>query len=252
MKDRDSLVSLWQSAPAPARVAGRNLRVTNGCGSVRIGHREVTLLARFFTRIWIWSLGLGLAGLATVPRANGAGPASDHQVGFNRDVRPILARHCFKCHGPDDRSRKAKLRLDRRDDALKAAGSGMSPIIPGRPEDSELVSRIFSEEDGERMPPPQAKLPLSEHDRKILERWIAEGAKYEMHWAFQRPTRPVMPVVKDRGWTRNEIDAYVLARLEREGLRPSPEADRLTLIRRVSLDLVGLPPTRGGGCVSRR
>ncbi len=122
----------------------------------------------------------------------------------------------------------------------------MSPIIPGRPEDSELVSRIFSEEDGERMPPPQAKLPLSEHDRKILERWIAEGAKYEMHWAFQRPTRPVMPVVKDRGWTRNEIDAYVLARLEREGLRPSPEADRLTLIRRVSLDLVGLPPTPEG------
>ncbi len=190
----------------------------------------------------ILAFGWAISWLAIGQETPSAGPAADHQVGFNRDVRPILARHCFKCHGPDDKSRKAKLRLDRRDDALKTAGSGMSPIVPGRPDESELVSRIFSEEDSERMPPPQAKLPLSDHDQQLLKNWIAEGAKYEMHWAFQRPNRPTMPVVKDVGWTRNEIDAYVLARLEREGLRPSPEADRIALIRRVSLDLVGLPP----------
>jgi hypothetical protein len=185
--------------------------------------------------MWLGSI---LAGLSLVPRADAVEP----EIGFNRDVRPILARHCFKCHGPDDRSRKARLRLDRREDALKAAASGLCAIVPGRPDESELVSRILDEDEGQRMPPPQAKLPLSNHDRQILQRWIAEGAKYEGHWAFRRPSRPVVPVVKDRDWPRNAIDAYVLARLEAEGLRPSPEADRVVLIRRASLDLIGLPP----------
>jgi hypothetical protein len=198
-------------------------------------------LARLSTPLILW-LGLILASLSVVPRTV-ATEAAEPEIGFNRDVRPILARHCFKCHGPDDRSRKARLRLDRREDALKAAVSGMCAIVPGRPDDSELVSRILAEDEGQQMPPPQAKLPLSNHDQQVLQRWIAEGAKYEEHWAFRRPNRPDLPVVKDRDWPRNAIDAYVLARLEAEGLRPSPEADRVALIRRASLDLIGLPPT---------
>ncbi len=206
------------------------------------------MLRRTLTSILV--LGWAMARLAIGQETTGAGTPAEHPVSFNRDVRPILARHCFKCHGPDDKARKAKLRLDRRDDALKEAGSGMSPIVPGRPDESELVSRIFSEEDGERMPPPQAKLPLSEPDKQILKRWVAEGAKYEVHWAFQRPSRPAMPVVKETGWPRNAIDTLVLSRLEREGLRPSSEADPIALIRRVSLDLIGLPPnTQRGRCV---
>ncbi len=182
-------------------------------------------------------------GLAVIPPADAAERPAGPEVGFNRDVRPILARHCFKCHGPDDRARKAHLRLDRREDALKAADSGLSAIIPGRPEDSELVTRILAEDEGQRMPPPHAKLPLSDPDKQILQRWIAQGAKYEEHWAFRRPSRPVVPPVKDRGWARNAIDAFILARLEAEGLKPSPEADPIAMIRRVSFDLIGLPPT---------
>jgi hypothetical protein len=195
-------------------------------------------------RTWllIASVGLVLARITIGPAANGAESTAEHRVGFNREVRPILARHCFKCHGPDDQSRKAKLRLDRREDALKPSGSGLSPIVPARPEESELVARIFAEDEGERMPPRQARLPLSEQDKQILKRWIAEGAEYEMHRMFQRPARPATPVVRDPGWPRNQIDAFVLARLEADGLRPSPEADRVTMIRRVSLDLLGLPP----------
>ena len=191
----------------------------------------------------ILAFGWAMARLAIGQETHGAGTPAKHQVGFNREVRPILARHCFKCHGPDDKARKARLRLDRRDDALKLADSGLSPIVPGRPDESELVSRIFAEDEGERMPPPQAKLPLSDRDKQILKQWIAEGANYEVHWAFQRPVRPASPVVKDPAWPRNPIDSFVLARLEAEGLRPAPEADRVTLIRRVSFDLVGLPPT---------
>ncbi|MGP0067166.1 MAG: PSD1 and planctomycete cytochrome C domain-containing protein [Isosphaeraceae bacterium] len=190
---------------------------------------------------------LGLVSVLLDPSlvARGAAPepAAENEVGFNRDVRPILARHCFKCHGPDDRARKAKLRLDQPEDALKAAESGLHAIVPGRPDESELVSRILAEDDSERMPPPEAKLPLTKPDKEILRRWVSQGAKYESHWAFQRPTRPALPTVKDREWLRNPIDAYILSRLEREGLRPAPEADRTAMIRRVSLDLIGLPPT---------
>ena len=192
---------------------------------------------------WFLTFNWAIAGLAIAQETTRVAGSAEHRVGFNREVRPILARYCFKCHGPDDKTRKAKLRLDRRDDALKEADSGSRSIVPGQPEESELVSRIFAEDEGERMPPPRAKLPLSDHDKQILKQWIVEGAKYESHWSFQQPIQPAMPVVKDPAWPRNPIDSFVLARLEAEGLWPSPEADRRALIRRVSLDLVGLPPT---------
>jgi hypothetical protein len=162
---------------------------------------------------------------------------------FNSTVRPILARHCFKCHGPDDRARKAKLRLDVRADALRGGKSARPAIAPGRPEQSELIRRIVSEDEEELMPPPHTKNPLSEADRQVLRRWIAAGAEYRPHWAFVEPKQVRPPRVSRTDWPRNEIDYFVLSRLEAEGLQPSPRADAHTLVRRLYLDLIGLPPT---------
>src|SRR5579875_593172 len=162
---------------------------------------------------------------------------------FNAKVRPILARHCFKCHGPDDKARKAKLRLDRRDAALRGGRSKQPAIVPEHPERSELIRRIFAEDEGEIMPPPHTKNPLAEEDKQILKRWIAEGAAYRLHWAFVPPKQQALPTVQQTNWPRNAIDYFILARLEAEGLKPSPEADRYTLARRLYLDLIGLPPT---------
>jgi mono/diheme cytochrome c family protein len=188
------------------------------------------------------SAGFALVCATTLAAAQEGGPSGSPRVDFNDQVRPVLARHCFKCHGPDEKARKAGLRLDARALALKPAGSGERPIVPGRPDESELVRRILAEDPEEQMPPPAAKLALSQTDRQLLKEWIAEGAKYDVHWAFRRPVRPAVPAVRDPSAVRNPIDAFVLARLEREGLRLSPEADRASLLRRVSLDLVGLPP----------
>ncbi len=165
------------------------------------------------------------------------------QDSFTSKVRPILARHCFKCHGPDDKARKAKLRLDMRSPAVKPAASGAVPIVPGKPEESELVQRIFAEDASERMPPAAAKVPLSESDKQVLKQWIADGAEYKNHWAFMPPRPGPVPRVLHANWPRNAIDVFILARLEAAGILPSEQADRATLIRRLSLDLVGMPPT---------
>jgi hypothetical protein len=163
---------------------------------------------------------------------------------FNREVRPILSNYCFKCHGPDDKTRKAKLRFDVRESSLREAESGIKVIAPGKPDESETVARIFSKDPDEVMPPPSMKKDLNEAQRDILKRWIAAGAKYDPHWAFVKPQRPVALEIRDpQSAIRNPIDAFVLARLEQEKLAASPEADRYTLIRRVSFDLIGLPPT---------
>jgi hypothetical protein len=169
---------------------------------------------------------------------------------FNSKVRPILARHCFKCHGPDDKARKAKLRLDQRDAASRGGRSKQPAIVPGHSEQSELIRRIFAEDEAEIMPPPHTKNPLTEEDKQILKRWIAEGAEYRLHWAFVPPKRSHaergnerLPAVKLANWPRNPIDYFILARLEAEGLKPSPQADRYTFARRLYLDLIGLPPT---------
>ncbi|MEQ1861662.1 MAG: PSD1 and planctomycete cytochrome C domain-containing protein [Chthoniobacteraceae bacterium] len=152
---------------------------------------------------------------------------------FNREVRPILSRYCFKCHGPDDKARKGGLRLDLRDSATREAKSGAIAIIPGKTDESELHIRIFSTDKDDTMPPPETKTELSAAQKDILKRWIAAGASYDPHWAFVAP----------RKGTLNSIDAFIDARLSAAGLKRSPEADRATLIRRVSYDLIGLPPT---------
>jgi len=158
-------------------------------------------------------------------------------VDFTRDVRPILSRHCFKCHGFDDKARKAKLRLDVREGATKKV------IVPGKSDESELVRRIFATDADQVMPPPVTKNPLTDAQKQLLKRWIADGAEYKAHWAFVPPKQAPLPKVKQADWPRNAIDHFILARLEAEGLKPSPRADRYTLVRRLYLDLVGLPPT---------
>ncbi len=171
-----------------------------------------------------------------------AGPLKAQDL-FSAQVRPILAQHCFKCHGPDDQARKARLRLDIREEAIKPARSGKRPIVPGKPDESELMARICSSDDSEIMPPPVAKNPLNEQQKAILKRWIAAGAEYRLHWALVPPRQVPLPRVKRPEWVKNPIDAFVLTRLEKEGLQPSPRADAYTLVRRASLDLIGLPPT---------
>ncbi|HEY7309761.1 MAG TPA: DUF1553 domain-containing protein [Gemmataceae bacterium] len=163
--------------------------------------------------------------------------AAERKIEYNRDVRPILAENCFACHGPDSASRKADLRLDRRDDAIKAEA-----IAPGDTEKSSLVERILSDNRGQVMPPPKTKKKLTDAQKETLKRWIASGAEYEAHWSFIAPKRPQPPAVKDSGWVRNPLDRFILAGLEKRGLRPAPEADRRTLARRLALDLTGLPP----------
>lgn len=162
---------------------------------------------------------------------------------YGRDIRPILSNKCFTCHGPDDAQRKADLRLDRREGIYSKSASGSIPIVPGDPEASEVIRRIENADPSERMPPPEANKQLTEDERVKLTSWIKAGAEYKQHWSFVAPTRPSPPVVSDATWVRNPIDAFVLARMELAGLRPSPEASRETLIRRLYLDLIGLPPT---------
>ena len=164
------------------------------------------------------------------------------EVDFSRDVRPILTQHCFKCHGPDEKQRTAGLRLDMRAGAVGVLKDGKRAIVPGKPNQSELVRRIMTM-GAEIMPPLQANKPLSEAQKQTLKRWVASGAVYKTHWSFVPPVQTPLPKVKQTKWPRNPIDYFVLARLEKEGLKPSPEADRYTLARRVSLDLIGLPPT---------
>ena len=171
------------------------------------------------------------------------GPATAADVDFARDVRPILARHCFKCHGPDEGQRQADLRLDDRKIATGPAESGERAIVPGEPEASELIRRISSDDADVVMPPPETKNPVTAAERATLKQWIAAGAEYKPHWAFQPPTQAKLPKVKQADWPRGPIDRFVLARLEAAGLAPSPEANKHTLVRRVYLDLIGLPPT---------
>ncbi|MEM7396906.1 MAG: DUF1549 domain-containing protein, partial [Verrucomicrobiota bacterium] len=157
---------------------------------------------------------------------------------FNEHIRPILSENCFMCHGPDAAARKGKLRLDERASALSREA-----IVPGKPDLSEAMYRVLSSDPDDVMPPPESKMELTEIQKEILRKWIAEGAEYEDHWAYVKPARPEPPPVKQSAWPRNAIDGFLLAHLEEKGLKPSPEADRPTLIRRASLDLTGLPPT---------
>lgn len=179
-----------------------------------------------------------VTGLFTHSMQTTAADAPD----YGRDVRPILSQFCFKCHGPDETKREAGLRLDVRDEAVKPASSGERPIVPTEPAASELIRRIHSAEPDERMPPASTKMQMTDAQKSVLHRWIAAGAEYKAHWSFVPPQRPTVPLIDGSRWSRGAIDSLVLSRLAAEQMRPSPDADRLTLIRRAAFDLTGLPP----------
>ncbi|WP_437221936.1 PSD1 and planctomycete cytochrome C domain-containing protein [Planctomicrobium sp. SH661] len=186
-----------------------------------------------------------LCALLYVITLNTAPALADHArpLGYLKDIRPILAENCFTCHGPDGEMRQAELRLDQREDAIRTLPSGKMAIVPGDLSSSELIARIGSSDAETLMPPPDSKHQLSAAQKALLTDWIKQGANYEKHWAFEEPVLTDLPDVRNTEWIRNEIDRFILAGIEAEGLGPSPEADRLTLLRRLSLDLTGLPPT---------
>ncbi len=182
--------------------------------------------------------GVAALVLVTISSWTSAVSAEKSAPDFRFEIRPILSKNCFSCHGPDDAHREADLRLDVRDVAINSGA-----IVPGMPDDSELIRRISSDDSAERMPPEETGRHLTSEEITTLKRWIAEGAPYSRHWAYGPPQRPPLPRVSHTKWCRNEIDYFVLSRLEQAGLNPEPEADRYRLIRRVTLDLTGLPPT---------
>ena len=172
----------------------------------------------------------------------GAGFAADKPaIDFGRDIRPILSNTCFTCHGPDDAVRRADLRLDTSAGAT-ADLDGRRAIVPGKPDESELIVRINESDPELRMPPKSAGKTLSPKDIELLTEWVRQGAKYSKHWSYEKPVRVEPPAVSDPAWSKTAIDRFLFARLMKENLKPQPEADRYTLIRRVSLDLTGLPP----------
>ncbi len=181
--------------------------------------------------------------LAAQAAAAGLRPAPTPSVGYLRDVRPILARRCFSCHGTDESHRMAGLRLDERISALARRGSKSPAIVPGAPERSPVIARVRTTDPARRMPPKGSGDALTAAEVRTLERWVRAGAGYEAHWAFVPPRAPALPQVKSGSWVRRPMDRFVLARLEATGLKPAPPADPYVLLRRVSLDLRGLPPT---------
>ena len=180
--------------------------------------------------------------LCCAVRADEARQPIPERIQFNRDIRPILAENCYACHGPDANKRKADLRMDTKD-GLFSAIKDKHPVVPGKTDQSELFRRINADDPDERMPDPKSGKRLSGRQVALLKKWIEQGAPWQGHWAFTAPLRPALPQVHDESWPRNAIDRFILARLQEEGLKPSPVADKATLIRRLTLDLTGLPPT---------
>src|SRR5258707_1889707 len=191
--------------------------------------------------LFAWFLAIGMVGFLALDRSPAAAPAAKPtaEIRFNRDIRPILSDSCFTCHGPDKGNRKAKLRLDDREVALSKRA-----IVPGDVEKSEVVRRLFTTDPDDQMPPPDSGRKITQAQRELLKKWIAAGAQYQPHWAYVPPVRPEIPATTDKAWVRNPIDAFILQALEAKKIKPSAEADRRTLLRRLSLDLIGLPPTR--------
>jgi hypothetical protein len=185
-----------------------------------------------------------LAVLALIAPLHGSEPGAEVEpIDFRRDIRPILTNKCFRCHGPDEATREGGLRLDLAESAWREADSGEPAIIPGDPEGSELVRRILAEDEFEQMPPPETKNPLTEREKELLVAWIRAGAEFERHWSWEPIHRTPLPEVRQEAWVRNALDRFVLAKIEAQGMSPSDVADRYRLVRRVTLDLTGLPPT---------
>ena len=200
--------------------------------------RYITLFAILIILI------LGCSRSSVDPALLGSLPAV---VDYNYHIKPILSDRCYTCHGPDENKREAGLRLDTKDGFYVPLESSSSKraVVPGKSHKSELIRRIFLEDPEEYMPPPESNLTLNDYEKALLERWVEQGAKWKPHWSFISPQQPAVPSTRDSKWIVNEIDSFVLATLEREGLEPSTEAPKEQLIRRLSFDLTGLPPSLG-------
>jgi hypothetical protein len=225
----------WQEGISKSMTPSPNSRILQSIARPRRSWRFATL-----------ALLAALLSTGCRDRNPPAHVAAVQRIDFNTDVQPILATRCFSCHGPDPEMRKAGLRLDLGEAAMRKRPGHPDAIVPGHPEQSELIKRIESKDPHHLMPQSSEgpARPMRPEEIAVLREWIKEGAVYRPHWAFEKPVRPAVPVVADgAGWEKNPIDAFVLARMEKEGLHPSPEADKATLIRRVTLDLTGLLPT---------
>jgi hypothetical protein len=196
--------------------------------------------------LWLASASLGLVAGCHIKQTSVGTVQGTKHLDFNQDVQPILASNCFSCHGPDPEMRKAGLRLDLEESAFKKRPGHPDAIVPGHPEQSELIKRIESKDPHHLMPQsPQGEAkPMKSADIAILKEWVKEGAVYRPHWAFEKPAKPALPgIAPGDGWAKTPIDRFILVRLNKEGLRPAPEANKEALIRRVTLDLTGLLPT---------
>ncbi|MSR30344.1 MAG: DUF1553 domain-containing protein [Gemmataceae bacterium] len=191
-------------------------------------------MGRLFSTVLVFLLGIFLA-------LNQAVSGQESKVDFNRDIRPVLAENCFSCHGPDQSQRKAGLRLDKENEA-KANRKGTTAIVPGAPGKSELISRIQSADSAEIMPPPKSGKKLSPDQIQGLSQWVKQGAQWSQHWAHEKPILRQAPSTKNKEWSRNWVDKWLLWKIENAGLSPSPDAVKTTLIRRVYFDVIGLPP----------
>ena len=180
--------------------------------------------------------------LISIGAGNADSAESTPRLSYNRDVRPILSEYCWHCHGPDKNQRQGELRLDDRADSVRNR-DGHAAIVPGKPEQSSILARLTTADRDERMPPVETQRTLTAAQVETIRRWIAEGAEFEPHWSFLPPQRSTLPTVSNSSWPQQPIDHFILARLDRESIKPSREADRATLLRRVTLDLTGLPPT---------
>ncbi|MFT3879826.1 MAG: PSD1 and planctomycete cytochrome C domain-containing protein [Gemmatales bacterium] len=172
-----------------------------------------------------------------------AEPPTSSKIDFNRQILPILSDHCYACHGPDEKTRKADLRLDTKEGLFNKLESDDFVVKPGKPEESLLIERINTTEREKIMPPGKHNKPLKPEQKKLLEEWVKQGANWSRHWSFAAPTKSILPIVKQTDWVKNPIDAFILAKLQEQGLATSPPATKTQLLRRVTLDLTGLPPT---------
>ena len=206
---------------------------------LRLLTSAATLQWNLQSRSALCGLSILLLGSASVFAA----PETRTAIDFNRDIRPIFSENCYACHGPDQNKRKAGLRLDRSEEPFKVLESGKVAIVPRDLATSELIRRITTSDPDDRMPPPDFLKQLKKPQVDLLSRWVKQGAPWKGHWSYLAPVRPELPKVKSKSWPRNAIDYFILERLEKEGLKPSKEADKAKLIRRVNLDLTGLPPT---------
>ncbi|SHN28820.1 Planctomycete cytochrome C, partial [Cyclobacterium lianum] len=191
---------------------------------------------------FILLVAVGSAACSEKPTSVAPGMAD--QISYNFHVRPILSDNCFACHGPDENKREAGLRLDMAESAFAALkeNPGAHAIVPGKPAESEVVKRLETTDEPEMMPPPESNLKLTAEEVAIIKKWIKQGAEYQPHWAFVPPVKSDLPKVSDADWVQHDIDHFILARLDQLGLKPNPVADKMHLLKRLSIDLTGLPP----------